>query len=494
MPELAKVQTFGRIVKVNVKDQTVEGIGADETPDTDGEIFDYEGSKPYIEAWSNKQAETTKAAGQETSYGNIRGQHDAKVAAGRVAEPIEFNDKAKSVYLVTKIVDKDEFQKCLEGVYTGFSVKGRSVRKWRDGRHTRYVVDPVEFSLVDVPCNPGATFTAVKADGSEEQHEFLVEDEIVKRKFSAGDRKKLADSGKALPDGSFPIENKKDLENAIRAIGRAKDEAAAKKHIIARAKDLGATDMLPPDWEGSTKKAAGSSDELVEVQGVRRFHGEPVSDFVERAVSTLVSKAADEATTKEKTMDPKDGVVEKVAASEKMKAARKAYNEVGSCVGGYCNHDDASKCAETVAKAQEHISAAFEDDGKKSEKSAKSEEKKKDDKKDDDEDEKAKGDKKDEKKKSDDKKDDEEKEKSADARLNAIEGKVDKLADLVTKMAEQPGTQRNKPVVNGTVVEKSADAKKDDKGKAADIDPNDPDRVEKALKNIHAGELELVKL
>jgi hypothetical protein len=60
----------------------------------------------------------------------------------------------------------------------------------------------------------------------------------------------------ALADGlitgnSFPIENEEDLHNAIRAVGRAKDEAKAKAHIIARAKSMGATGALPEDWKAS---------------------------------------------------------------------------------------------------------------------------------------------------------------------------------------------------------------------------------------------------
>lgn len=74
-----------------------------------------------------------------------------------------------------------------------------------------------------------------------------------KRKFSDEKRQELADKGHALPDGSFPIENETDLENAIQAYGRAKDKEKAKKHIIRRAKELGATDKLPEDWPGSTK-------------------------------------------------------------------------------------------------------------------------------------------------------------------------------------------------------------------------------------------------
>jgi len=73
--------------------------------------------------------------------------------------------------------------------------------------------------------------------------------EIVERSFTAEQRKKLAKSGAALPDGSFPIENKSDLENAIQAVGRASNSAAAKAHIKKRAKALGCTDCIPDTWE-----------------------------------------------------------------------------------------------------------------------------------------------------------------------------------------------------------------------------------------------------
>jgi hypothetical protein len=69
-----------------------------------------------------------------------------------------------------------------------------------------------------------------------------------KRMYSASDRRKLADSGDALPDGSFPIKNVDDLKNAIAAFGRAKDPEAAKDHIIKRATELDAEDMIPQTW------------------------------------------------------------------------------------------------------------------------------------------------------------------------------------------------------------------------------------------------------
>lgn len=70
------------------------------------------------------------------------------------------------------------------------------------------------------------------------------------REFSQEERDRLAKEGKAMPDGSFPIVTREDLENAIQAIGRAKDPAAAKAHIKKRARELGLTELIPEEWGG----------------------------------------------------------------------------------------------------------------------------------------------------------------------------------------------------------------------------------------------------
>lgn len=75
----------------------------------------------------------------------------------------------------------------------------------------------------------------------------------VARDVPSSERKKLAKKGKAMSDGSFPIANKQDLRNAIKAYGRASDKSAAKRHIIKRARALGATDLLPDGWTGKEK-------------------------------------------------------------------------------------------------------------------------------------------------------------------------------------------------------------------------------------------------
>lgn len=74
------------------------------------------------------------------------------------------------------------------------------------------------------------------------------------RKFNTKQRKAAASKGQAMKDGSFPIANEQDLKNAISAFGRAKNKAAAKAHIIKRAKALGLTKLLPDGW--TTSKAA----------------------------------------------------------------------------------------------------------------------------------------------------------------------------------------------------------------------------------------------
>ena len=79
---------------------------------------------------------------------------------------------------------------------------------------------------------------------------------LEKREFDQAKRTELAASGKAMPDGSFPIENEKDLANAVRLYGHAKDPAKAKAHIKARAKAIGAEGSLPEEWGEVKPKSA----------------------------------------------------------------------------------------------------------------------------------------------------------------------------------------------------------------------------------------------
>lgn len=68
------------------------------------------------------------------------------------------------------------------------------------------------------------------------------------REFSTKQRESAAEKGQAMEGGGFPIKSGSDLRNAIRAIGRAKNPAAAKAHIKKRARALGLTKLLPESW------------------------------------------------------------------------------------------------------------------------------------------------------------------------------------------------------------------------------------------------------
>jgi hypothetical protein len=157
---------FAPIVKVDVARREVHGVMAEETPDKAKEIFDYASSKPHIQKW----AEQFQKATDGKSVGNVRAMH-SNISAGKLIS-IHFDDANKRIPIVAKVVDDNEWKKVLEGIYTGFSIGGKYLKRWADGEHQRYTAQPSEVSLVDNPCMYGATFTAIKTDGSRELRKF----------------------------------------------------------------------------------------------------------------------------------------------------------------------------------------------------------------------------------------------------------------------------------------------------------------------------------
>lgn len=73
--------------------------------------------------------------------------------------------------------------------------------------------------------------------------------DLTKRKFSAEQRRRMAEEGQAMPDGSYPIANRTDLMNAIRSWGRGGADPKVKEHIKRRARALGLSDMIPENWK-----------------------------------------------------------------------------------------------------------------------------------------------------------------------------------------------------------------------------------------------------
>jgi hypothetical protein len=163
------MKIFAQLAKIDEARREVWGIATAEVIDKEGEIFDYESSKPYFKAWSDEIAKATDGK----SLGNVREMHTPSAVGKLVA--LDFDDEMKQVRVGAKIVDDTAWQKCTLGVYTGFSIGGAYVKAWKDGQYTRFTANPIEISVVDNPCVPGAHFTAVKADGSSEVRKFKAE-------------------------------------------------------------------------------------------------------------------------------------------------------------------------------------------------------------------------------------------------------------------------------------------------------------------------------
>lgn len=86
--------------------------------------------------------------------------------------------------------------------------------------------------------------------------------------FDETKRAEYAKQGLAMPDGSYPITDIEDLENAIQSIGRAKEYYATKAFIIKRAKELDAVSLLPEKWLAANEafvKAFAYNDELAKL-------------------------------------------------------------------------------------------------------------------------------------------------------------------------------------------------------------------------------------
>ena len=163
---MKSMNLFAQIAKIDESKHEVWGVATAEIVDKEGEIFDYDSSKPYFKNWSDEIAKATDGK----SLGNVREMHVPSAVGKLVA--IAFDDDLKQIRVGARIVDSVAWQKCMLGVYTGFSIGGAYVDAWKDGEFVRFTANPVEISVVDNPCVPGAHFTAVKADGTCELRKF----------------------------------------------------------------------------------------------------------------------------------------------------------------------------------------------------------------------------------------------------------------------------------------------------------------------------------
>lgn len=233
----------------------VYGKATGDQIDHDEQIVDRDWARSELQDWFN--------------VGNIRQMHSDRIQpAGKGIELVERED---GFYIQAEIVEPVAVKLIEKGVYTGFSIGIRYPRvvsdmKARGGRINGGKI--IEVSTVDYPALGSAKILEIgdapfakkfviaedSGAGDTRNVSFVGKNFVGKREFSEEERKKLADEGKAEPDGSYPIEKPKDVRNAVRDWGRGGSKASDKKHIISRARAIGRTDLLPADWNGSTKK------------------------------------------------------------------------------------------------------------------------------------------------------------------------------------------------------------------------------------------------
>jgi len=213
---------FIPLMKADAAQRLVYG-SVDETPDRAKEVMDYATAKAAFQDWSGEM----QKASDGKSFGNIRGQH-SNIAAGKLDQEIVFNDEAKRIDFVARIVDDNEWRKVEEGVYTGFSPGGKYAKRWQDGENKRYTPVVRELSIVDIPCIPSATFTMVKADGVEEQVEFTLDKAYEPGNEATVERAETLAKAAGKPDrkNDFLVKARAELiaENADQALAKMADE------------------------------------------------------------------------------------------------------------------------------------------------------------------------------------------------------------------------------------------------------------------------------
>lgn len=193
--------------------------------------------------------------------------------------------------------------------------------------------------------------------------------DLVKAKYDAAQLQQMLKAGKAFknPDGdpSYPIGDKEDLSNAIRAVGRGSgDHDGIRAYITRRAAALGASSMIPDNWTssgsntGSDKSVGAEVEKAVEVvektytlNEARTELGLPpdnseVGDIVKvasesdvKTTDPVVEKAATEdpdtlvkalTSALEKTDNPLRQLFLDIAEAASAKSVAEAFTDVGA--------------------------------------------------------------------------------------------------------------------------------------------------------------------
>lgn len=300
LDELTRIAA--RIIKIEKLEDgslIVKGAATTSDEDLDRQIIDPAFAAKAMPAWFE--------------WGNVRQMHSTGLAPAGKA--ISLNATDEGHFIEAKVVEPGAIKLCEEGVYQAFSVGIANARVIRDntakgGR----IVDGtiVEVSLVDYPANPKCKFMVAKRAGNAESDEFeLVEKAVdvepaddppaqpialrpyvTKRGYTDEQRTLAATNGQALPDGTFTIIDRDDIPVALAYLTIGTDEPAAQPHIVKRAQELDALDLLPGDW-------TTPSPEVLETVAFIQKRKAIAPNFMQKRMHDYVCASYDTAALKE---------------------------------------------------------------------------------------------------------------------------------------------------------------------------------------------------
>lgn len=147
---MTRFRQFGAITKVeDQEDGTIKvwGVASSETRDQQGETITAQAMKAALPDYGRFPA--------------LREMHEPS-AAGRVVEA-EVDDHGIT-QICAHVVDPLAITKVRAGVYAGFSIGGKVLKRDTADRSVITALKLVEISLVDSPCNPDAVINMWKAD------------------------------------------------------------------------------------------------------------------------------------------------------------------------------------------------------------------------------------------------------------------------------------------------------------------------------------------
>jgi hypothetical protein len=261
----AQARVFIPLRKVDEENRLVYGTITEEILDKSGEMMDYDMSKPHFEKWSGD----IEAATGGLSKGNVRVMH-GMVAAGKLTD-ITFDDDAKTIDVCAKVVDDNEWEKVLEGVYTGFSVGGSYGKKWTEDvngtKIKKFEAKPMEVSIVDNPCVPTATFQFNKADGSVEPIMFKVAAEAAETAMVEADKDRVDASAvvtEAAGEAALPQPTNDEVVSKATDMAKAAGDGTTWMDHVTAARDELVKGTTPPkdkkDEEVEDDEADGKTD------------------------------------------------------------------------------------------------------------------------------------------------------------------------------------------------------------------------------------------